>query len=351
VRKNKVLLALLAIIFGVGFCIFMSSCGYLLYDLIEGGDSKSSEKYSINVNLWYSGSYPVGTAEPMYSIVYGFYFEGFEPDLVYVSDPITSSYGSHSFSELEKMSYGILVFIDLDGNYMPSYGDIYQFYNNTDYDPDEIYLNSDKDFDIFLYDSYTWTEITENFDDGVADNWNHDGYGRWSIDFIGGQDGEYQMNWLNLGDWGYSYYNRNFDNFSYSADIVQLSGDTQSLRGLLFRSPTPDEINNIFTFVGYLLLITSDGGWCLERYNGGGFSRINSYGDIEPSPYLYTGMGSSNRVRVDCFNSTIDISFNDNHVEKITDSTSLSGSVGLVGYDHASFNNAFHFDNVLISEF
>jgi hypothetical protein len=54
------------------------------------------------------------------------------------------------------MSYGVIVFIDLDGDVYPSTGDVFQFYQGKGSDPDEIYLNSDLELNIFLDDTYVW---------------------------------------------------------------------------------------------------------------------------------------------------------------------------------------------------
>lgn len=146
---------LITIIVTFGF----SSCGYMLYDLINGETKGGDLKHSIHVDVQYSGARSLTTTNAMYIIVYGYDFSGSEPNIVYSSDQILSNSGSYSFDELEEMSYGVIVFIDADGDYNLSGGDVYQFYNGKEHDPDEIVLDSDREIDMFLDDSYYWDEI------------------------------------------------------------------------------------------------------------------------------------------------------------------------------------------------
>jgi len=138
-----------------------TSCGFapMLYDLIVGGKGGAIQTYTLDVRVHYTGMYyyPSSTT-PLFIAVFGYYFDGDEPDIVYMSDPIVTESGRYSFAGLEELSYGVLVFIDFDQNNYPTNGDIFQFYNGKAEDPDEIYLDHDDSVSITLDDSFMWYE-------------------------------------------------------------------------------------------------------------------------------------------------------------------------------------------------
>jgi len=216
-KKNNATKAVLLIILTVLLSFTITSCGAIIYDLIEGGGKGYDEKFSITVSVTYTGDSPVS---PIYIAVFEYYFDGNEPDLVYVSDPLLSTSGSYTFNDLEEMSYGVLVFLDRDSNNEPSTGDVYEFYYDREYDPDEIYLNYNSSISMSFDDTWTWVDgFYENFDDGVANNWSNDGSGRWSFNFSG-MDGQYKMSGTYQGNRAYSYYNDDFDDFTYSVEVT-----------------------------------------------------------------------------------------------------------------------------------
>jgi hypothetical protein len=137
-----------------------TSCGFgtMLYDLIAGGKGDEVPTYTLEVYVRYTGCYEISYETPLLIAAFGYPFEGEEPDLVYMSSPIISKNGSYSFTGLDERSYGILVFIDFDGDAYPSDGDIYQFYNGKSESegPDELYLVQDESLSIILDDRYTW---------------------------------------------------------------------------------------------------------------------------------------------------------------------------------------------------
>lgn len=137
-----------------------TSCGFgtMLYDLIAGGKGDEVKTYTLEVNVRYVGNYSVSYDTPLLIAAFGYYFNGPEPDLVYMSSPIASKSGSYSFAGLDERSYGILVFIDFDGDAYPSDGDIYQFYNGRSESegPDELYLAQNESVSITLDDGFVW---------------------------------------------------------------------------------------------------------------------------------------------------------------------------------------------------
>jgi hypothetical protein len=330
---------LITIIVAFGF----SSCGYMLYDLINGGTKGGDLKHSIRVNVQYSGARSLTTTNAMYIIVYEYDFSGSEPDIVYSSDPILSSSGSYTFDQLEEMSYGVVVFIDVDGDYNLSGGDVYQFYNGTDYDPDEIVLESDREIDMFLDDSYLWVEgFYEDFEDGVADNWIDDGSGKWSLSGY-----SYDMTGVPTDtSWVYSYYNDEYSDFTYRVEVEQKGGSTvgglDSQRGIFFRCTNTDL--NTMSFNGYMLLIDSTQGWYLDRgIIGSGRTTI----DAGTSTYLMTGY-SSNTIEITCSGNTITIFFNGNWVKDVTDTSHTTGKVGICAWDAFNTTNEYWFDDIAL---
>jgi len=334
-KKNNATKAVLLIILTVLLSFTITSCGAIIYDLIEGGGKGYDEKFSITVSVTYTGDSPVS---PIYIAVFEYYFDGNEPDLVYVSDPLLSTSGSYTFNDLEEMSYGVLVFLDRDSNNEPSTGDVYEFYYDREYDPDEIYLNYNSSISMSFDDTWTWVDgFYENFDDGVADNWIDDGSDRWYVTI-----GTYTMQGNLYDDYAYSYYDHDFDDFTYNVSIEQNDGDNLSWRGIFFRSSNPWKLNEI-NFEGYLLKIDGNGNWYLEKFISGAPTTI----ETGTSSYLYPGIGANNIIEVSCIGSTISIYFNGNHIKDVTDNSYLYGKVGIFGYDdgNLSIPNEFWFDN------
>jgi hypothetical protein len=341
-KKSNATKAVFLIILTVLLSFTITSCGAIIYDLIEGGGKGSGEKCSITVSVTYTGDYPVSSAFPIYIAVFEYYFNGNEPDLVYVSDPLLSTSGSYAFNDLEEMSYGVLVFLDRDSNNEPSTGDVYEFYYDREYDPDEIYLNYYSNLTMSFDDTWVWVDgFYENFDDGVANNWSNDGSGRWSFNFSG-MDGQYKMSGTYQGNRAYSYYNDDFDDFTYSVEVTQTAGNFYSRRGIIFRSQNPWDLNTGY-FSGYVLWINDYGNWGLERWVSGIYTLIGS----GTEPYLISDL---NYIKITCSGISISISFNGSPVVNENDNAFLNGKVGIFAEDEMSIHNEFLFDNIQLME-
>jgi len=335
--KNRRVSTVFVVVILLLLCLTVSSCGALIYDIIEGGD-RTPQEYSLTVVYDYTGSY---SGSYIYIAVFGSQFSGNEPDLVYMSDPLTSYSGSHIFYELDEMSYGVLAFIDHDADGEPSSGDPYEFYDNMQDNPSEIYLASNMSVYVSFDDSYSWTDgFYENFDDGIADNWIDDGSGMWRVSGY-----TYNMQGNRTDSYTYSYYNDEFDDFTYEVSVEQNNGDLASKRGVFFRAQNPAGIKN-YTLEGYVLWIDSEQNWGFERISGGyAYTLTSGY-----APTLLYGLGNSNTIMVNCVGSGFEIYFNGSYVTSLFDNQFSYGKVGLYCYDGTgvSFPDEFWFDNVVL---
>lgn len=311
----------------------VTSCGFI-NDLF-GGDEGEGDTYNLEVYVEYYGSKFIGPSSPLLVATFDYGTEGYNS----VAQTLNQSWGEVSFDR-EERAYGIIVFIDGNDNRDLDNGEVYQFYNNKSSNPDPIYLDDDRHIDIFLSDAYTWSEgfgFYEDFNDGYADNWSHDG--RWYV-----SSGEYVMDGDMVYNWAYGYYDEDFSDFTYSVDVRQCSGVASMERGIIFRSSNPWDMNST-NFSGYLLGIKDDAGimkWHLVRYDNG---TQNVLQDWVSSSYLYSSM-STNTLEVTCSGSTITIYLNDNWIQDIYDPAGYSsGKVGLYARDDSAVYIEFRYDN------
>jgi len=324
--------------------LFLTSCVALIYDAVQGGQKSSGETHTLTVDYNYSGSRTISSTTPMYIASFGYYFTGDDPDLVYMSDPLTRYSGSWVFSALEEMSYGVIAFIDENDNCEPDFGEVYQFYNGKDYEPDEIFLNSTQTVTVSLTDDYEWFDaFFEDFEDGsMSEKWFDDGSGRWTI-FTGVSGSDYRMQYAGMADVAFSYYDAEYADFTLEVEAMQSSGDTSSPYGVFFRSVNPDDYGTTY-FSGYELTVDSSGYWRLARWDSG--VRTTLVPDTFSSNL--SGFGKPNLLHVECYDFTISVSFNGTQESIITDGTHLSGRVGLTAAEHGS-SNIFAFDDISVT--
>lgn len=343
-KHSQVWFALCVVIITV-MSLFLTSCVALIYDAVQGGQKSSGETHTLTVNYTYSGSRTISSSTPIYVASFGYYFTGDEPDLVYTSDPLTQYSGTCVFSDLEEMSYGVIVFIDDNYNGEPDFGEVYQFYNAKESDPDEISLNSAQTITVALTDAYTWFDaFYEDFEDGLlSEKWIDDGSGRWSL-YTGVSNNDYRMQYAGMTDVAFSYYDEEYADFVLEVEALQSSGDMYSQYGVFFRSINPGNYGTAI-FSGYELTVNSSGDWSLERWDSG--VRITPQLAYGSSPYLSNGLGKPNLLRVECYDSSISVYFNGYHERTVTDGTYQSGTVGLTAADQGS-NNVFAFDNISV---
>ena len=164
VKKSRIFSLFLTAVIVVIVATAFTSCGFgpMFYDMLFGGEGDEVQTYTLEVSTRYTGTYySISSSTPLFIAVFGFYFNGDEPGLIYLSSPIVSDIGSYSFTGLEELAYGVLVFIDFDSNEYPTNGDIYQFYNGKSQmdGPDEIYLNHDDAVTIVMDDAFQWSDF------------------------------------------------------------------------------------------------------------------------------------------------------------------------------------------------
>jgi hypothetical protein len=241
------------------------------------------------------------------------------------------------------MSYGVIAFIDENDNCKPDFGEVYQFYNGKDYEPDEIFLNSTQTVTVSLTDAYGWFDaFYEDFEDGsMSEKWMDDGSGRWSI-CTGVGNSDYRMQYAGMTDVAFSYYDAEYADFTFEVEAMQSSGDTSSPYGVFFRSVNPDDYGTTY-FWGYELTVDSSGYWRLVRWDSG--VRTTLVTDTFSS--YVNGLGKPNLLCVECYDSTIGVFFNGTQESIITDGTHLSGRVGLTAADQG-LNNVFAFDDISV---
>jgi len=343
-RHSQVWFALCVVVLTV-MSLFLTSCVALIYDAVQGWEKGSGETHTLTVNYNYSGTRSISSSTPLYIAAFGYYFTGDDPDPVYASDPITQYSGTCEFPDLDEISYGVIAFVDENYNAEPDFGEVYQFYNAKDLDPDEIFLNTSQTITVNLTDSYTWFDaFYEDFEDGLmSEKWVDDGSGRWSL-YPGAGDSDYRMQYAGNGDYAFSYYDAEYADFVFEAEVMQCYGDVYSQYGVFFKSSNPSGYGTT-TFSGYELRIDSSSNWSLMRWDSGSSTTI-IYGS---SPYLSGGMNKPNILHVECYTDTVTVYFNGYYIDSITDWTYRSGAVGLIGEDPITMSsNVFAFDNISV---
>ncbi|NJD57212.1 MAG: DUF1565 domain-containing protein [Nitrospirae bacterium] len=171
----------------------------------------------------------------------------------------------------------------------------------------------------------------EDFNDGVANRWNNDGTGAWSV-----TDWRYTAAANTTLRVFYSHYRETYDNFVYAADVRKTAGNVKRAMGLVFR--TDGTYNN-----GYVFHINANGYYLIfKRVNGRTQYLIR---DWTYSPSINTGMNVWNRLEVDCSGPDLTFTINGQIVQTITDSSFASGRVGVKAFGSALKGDVVQFDN------
>jgi hypothetical protein len=336
---RTVCVALVTVLLSLTF----TSCGALIYDLLEGGKA-SGGTHTLTVDYDYSGTLSISSGAPIFVAVFGSEFSGSEPDLVYLSQPLDTRSGSCSFPDLEERTYGVLVFVDSSPAVgEPSSGEFYAFYDGVADSPTEIFLGADTTVQVVFGDSYRWVEgFQETFDDAVADGWKDDGTGRWLLDGY-----RYTMYGDYSGNIAYSYYEpQEFQDFTCRVTVGRSDGDLAGRAGLFFRAGNPTGINGS-ALDGYVLWIDGNGNWSLDVYVSGNYPQNLI---SESSLYLNKGLGTSNDIEVSCSGRTISVFFNGSQVAQKTDNSFSSGKIGVACEDFTGWASAsvYWFDDLAV---
>ena len=179
--------------------------------------------------------------------------------------------------------------------------------------------------------------FSEDFDDGVADNWIDDG-AHWSV-----TGGVYYLDTPSYANW-LSYYDFNgYADFTYSADVMMVdTGNTTTnyYSGIYFRSD--GTLSNCYT------VYSEYGGTVyVYKYVGGSSTLIAS---DTPASFI-SGVGMWNNFKVVCSGSNVDVYINDTLEPTLsfTDSDLTSGYVGVRGEGTGIYDHEYQFDNIILS--
>ena len=182
--------------------------------------------------------------------------------------------------------------------------------------------------------------FSENFNDGVADNWVTDGSDRWAV-----TSGVYRMEGskpaINIVRW--TYYDGDSSDFTYQARVRKTSGDTSSAMGLYFRSSDGAEGNN-----SYVFHIKAKGSYICGKYVNGSFDYCVGLGWIFSSA-INTGLDVWNTLKVVAQGTNFDLYCNGTLLTSFTDTSHSAGKVGLKAYDQTDYSNVVEFDDVNLS--
>ena len=178
--------------------------------------------------------------------------------------------------------------------------------------------------------------FSENFNDGVANNWVTDGSGTWAV-----TSGVYRMTGTTPASSTvrYTYYNGDSIDFSYEAKVRKTSGSDDGSMGLYFRSSDGAERNN-----AYIFHIAANGFYNCYKYVGGVYTSLSS-GWIASSA-INTGLNVWNTLKVAAYGDSIKIYCNGILLDSYTDSSHSAGKPGLKAYDQTGYSNIVEFDDV-----
>ena len=164
--------------------------------------------------------------------------------------------------------------------------------------------------------------FTEDFSDGVADNWLvRDG--TWSV-----TNRQYAVQSA-ARKCSSVYYNATFDDFVFEARMMKASGASTDNLGLFFRGD-PSQVDADGNWWNGYKVFFGSGDWQLSRFvNGTRYALIN----WTSSPELTNGFGAWNTLKVACNQGTIQVFINGALQGTAQDSTFSSGKVGLTMFD------------------
>jgi Zn-dependent metalloprotease/Leucine-rich repeat (LRR) protein len=185
----------------------------------------------------------------------------------------------------------------------------------------------------------TWkdgnTEIREDFNDGLADNWTPV-TGNWLVEnqaYSGYSSDSFYIST--------SSFNNNFNAFELEA-LMTASSSSSAYLGLEFNGD-PLSLDGAGDWTKcYLYMYTTDGIWSLNKLDNGYWTQLNSGSSSD----IHQGTGASNTLKVVYSNGTIDCYINGILQGSTYDTTYLSGDVGL--HSHSLPTEKSVFDNFIL---
>ncbi|MBN1154455.1 SBBP repeat-containing protein [candidate division KSB1 bacterium] len=138
-----------------------------------------------------------------------------------------------------------------------------------------------------------------------------------------------------------TFYEKEFYNFSYTAQLIQTSGDTDERYGLNFRTHNNDQN-------GYRFGIISTGQYYVEKIVGGSSTYAINW---TSTTALKQGPDRCNELKVVARDSMIIFSINGVIVDTLEHQEFLYGKIGLFAGDSPPLQDIFEFDNVLVTPY
>jgi len=187
---------------------------------------------------------------------------------------------------------------------------------------------------------YTAEGFYEDFDDGRANRFAHDGGSSWRV-----ARRRYRLEARN--DYAVSWALRPATppDFEYGADVRCVAGDADTLRrgmGIIFRAGRNYDDGYVFhvNARGYFTIFRRDRGATVPLMSGWKFS-----------PAIRRGFGKWNRLDVLAWRSRMVFRVNGVVVKRLRDATYSSGRAGVKAFGSAASGDRFEFDNLALRAF
>ncbi len=195
--------------------------------------------------------------------------------------------------------------------------------------------NTDPTYELIVTDISIGGEYLEDFEDGLAQDWNEDLDGNWEV-----VSGEYRAQ-SGSTDFMFSrYLGQEWENLS-----VQMScrrdGDIYTSACVLLRTSSDfdDGVGS-----GYVFQLATDGDYSIWKQVSGSWSWLQSWtysSAINSGTNVLTASAEGNQLKF-LINGTL--------VWSGTDNDLTSGHIGLGGYTEPGYDTSHYFDDVLVTE-
>jgi len=180
----------------------------------------------------------------------------------------------------------------------------------------------------------------ENFDDPASG---------WDVfdeadTIVGYEDGRYQIaiNQANYMAWGNPEPALDLADLSIEVDVRQVDGPLDNNFGIFVRYVDDDDGEQSSY---YWFQISADGFYSVDLRKEGEWISLVSW---EPSSAIYTGLGATNRLRVECSGGWFSFYTNDVHLVELSDSTVGRGSIGLAAGAFEEPGVVVQFDDIRV---
>lgn len=154
------------------------------------------------------------------------------------------------------------------------------------------------------------------------------------------EDGEYGISIEKMNWFGYhlNSVSGKQEDFTAEVDVRKLSQGTDDAAGIVFRDQMGQGKDSFYVF----WVDCNNGTYDIEKYIQGVWAP--SLKDFTSSNYIQRG-ANTNRLKVMCKGSQIEVYVNDNKLTTVTDTSFSRGFIGLAAETFTSSNAHYHFDN------